>query len=154
MCKYTEAMSELERLEDHIIELHRDGEKGSTIDLNVFKNLWLHSNNNDFASKDILFSKIKSKDNVLEGFSYLPPNTEVYEHSHENQIEEIRVLVGRLHYEVYKNKNGGKGKLIESGWLNRWEKIDVYPKEYHFLFTSDEDTYLYFKFGKSNERRP
>lgn len=146
MCEYTDAMTKLNTL-----GVKWGGEKfldGETT-LNFTKavpNCWKMVDP-EIADKGVLWSSFTTNtDKLIEGISYLEKNTTVFEHLHQSQEEELRVLSGELSYEIYEDSNGVRGKLLRKGVLHQWDKLNINRKEFHILFNANTDTYLYAKF--------
>ena len=140
MCKYTDALEKLDAVELKWSNAETSGE------VSIEKaNIW-QVVSDDIYSNGILFTPFtNSNKDVVEGISFLPKNSLVSEHIHKYQEEEFRVLTGELHYKVYTDKRGRKGKLLREGSIKKWESLVIKSKEYHFVFTTEYDTYLYTK---------
>ena len=145
MCKFTDAMSSLDKLEEKFLRMTSDDTDVDEIGFNFNINEWKETSLN-IGTPGMLFSLCRNNDpNIIEGFSYLPKNTRVHEHMHEAQKEIISVISGRLGYEIFKNDDGEK-EIFKKGVLFPCEKIEIDMEHYHILYTAEDETYLHVKF--------
>lgn len=85
------------------------------------------------------------EDNV-KALVYMPANSHIYPHFHDNLIEHITIQKGNLNYKLYESDK--HSKIINEGVLKENDKLLIEKDQTHYLFTCVEEVYSWVIFYK------
>ena len=146
MCKITDALYELEKLELKFLSEQKEAKWEKNCELDMPINEWCEVSQKIAQKKVMFMPLVNDNDKIVEGIIYFPKFSKIKEHFHDAIKEELCVIKGSLNYKVFENDNGEIGKVIKEGVLGPYDKVFIDFNQYHYLLTSDEHTYSYVKY--------